>query len=229
VIRASVMIVDDHRLFADVVASALSQLGARIIGPVGTAAEALAAASEDEPDVVLLDLGLPDLHGSDAGRLLLARHPDIEIVVLSASTDPRAAAEAVASGFLGFLPKESSLATVVEAIRSAVDGRPMVIPSPRALPRSNARPGRQVSPLTAREQQVLQLIVAARGSRAIADELHISANTVRTHVQSILTKLQVHTRLEAAAFALRHGLVEHKRGAAVQRPRSVGANVVHGG
>jgi len=191
-----------------------------------------AAASEDEPDVVLLDLGLPDLHGSDVGRILLARHPDIAIVVLSASTDPRAAAEAVASGFLGFLPKESSLATVVEAIRSAVDGRPMVMPSARALPRSNTRPARdamQVSTLTAREQQVLQLIVGARGSRAIADELHISTNTVRTHVQSILTKLQVHTRLEAAAFALRHGLVEQRRGAGVERPASVGASVVHRG
>ena len=228
-IGASILIVDDHRLFADVIASALEQLGARIVGPVGTAADAIAAAALERPDLVLLDLGLPDLDGFDAASAILAVEPDVAIVALTASTDPRASADAVKAGFRGFVPKDARLATVVETIRSALEGRSVVVPPPRPVPRSN----RDTSPetlltttLTDREREVLQLIVGGSGSGAIAQELGISTNTVRTHVQSILTKLQVHSRLEAAAFAVRHGLVEPGNDIATDRPVSAGGGVV---
>lgn len=229
-IDASVLIVDDHRLFADVIASALEQAGARVVGPVGTAADAIASAALDRPDVVLLDIGLPDLDGFDAARAILAVEPDVAIVALTASTDPKASSDAVKAGFRGYVAKDARLATVVEAIRSAVEGRSVVV----APSRPTAASARASSPaelltraLTERERDVLQLIVSGAGSGAIAEGLGISANTVRTHVQSILTKLQVHSRLEAAAFAVKHGLVEPGKDAGFERPASAG--VVQGG
>jgi two-component system nitrate/nitrite response regulator NarL len=211
---ATVMIVDDHRLFADVVAFALEQLGVRVVGPVGTAADALATVARERPDVVLLDLALPDGNGIDVGRSILEGEPDTIVLALSASTDPRSVTDAVRAGFRGFVPKEARLPTVVEAIRSAIDGRSVVVPSARSRPthrKGDVLATLLANGLTNREWEVLELLVAGLGSRAMAEELGISLNTVRTHVQSVITKLQVHSRLEAAAFAVRHGLVEPGR------------------
>ena len=216
-IGTTILIVDDHRLFADVVAYALEQLGASVVGPVGTAAEAVEMAAAEDPDVVLLDLALPDGDGIDVGRRILALHPETIVLALSASTDPRAATEAVEAGFRGFVPKEARLPTVVEAIQAALDGRSTVIRpthTPTSL-RSGVSAGLLAGGLTTREREILELLVAGLGSRAIAEELRISVNTVRTHVQSVLTKLQVHSRLEAAAFAVRHDLVQPGRGSGV--------------
>ncbi len=217
-IGTRILIVDDHRLFADVVASALEQLGARIIGPVGTAADAIVAVDAERPEVVLLDLALPDGDGIETGRAILEAVPDTVVLALSASTDPRAATDAVKAGFRGFVPKDARLPTVLEAIRGALEGRSVMIRSTAPAPQTfgtGVSAGLLASGLTAREREVLGLLVAGFGSRAIAEELQISMNTVRTHVQSVLTKLQVHTRLEAAAFAVRHGLVDPERGAGV--------------
>ena len=217
-IGTRILIVDDHRLFADVVASALAQLGARIIGPVGTAADAIVAVGAERPEVVLLDLALPDADGIETGRLILEAAPDTVVLALSASTDPRAATDAVKAGFRGFVPKDARLPTVLEAIRGALEGRSVMIRSTAPAPQTfgpGVSAGLLASCLTAREREVLGLLVAGLGSRAIAEELQISMNTVRTHVQSVLTKLQVHTRLEAAAFAVRHGVVDPERGAGV--------------
>lgn len=215
-IGTTILIVDDHRLFADVVASALEQMGARIVGPVGNAADAVVAVATERPDVVLLDLSLPDGGGIDAGRTIVEANPDTIVLALSASTDPRAVTEAMKAGFRGFVPKDAPLATVVEAIRTALGGRSVVIPTSRTKPVSGSTRGEVsatllASGLTTREREVLELLVAGLGSRAIAEKLQISMNTVRTHVQSVLTKLQVHSRLEAAAFAVRHELVEPGR------------------
>ena len=217
-IGTKILIVDDHRLFADVVASALEQLGARIIGPVGNAADAIVAVATERPEVVLLDLALPDGDGIDTGRGILEVAPETVILALSASTDPRAPTEALKAGFRGFVPKDSRLPTVVEAIRGALAGRSIMIrsvaPASSSL-RGGVSASLLASGLTTREREVLALLVEGLGSRAIADRLQISMNTVRTHVQSVLTKLQVHSRLEAAAFAVHQGLVEPGRGAGV--------------
>lgn len=209
-IGTSILIVDDHRLFADVIASALEQQGARIVGQVETAADAIAVAARQKPDVVLLDLGLPDSDGIDAGKAILAAHPDTVVVALTASTDRRAAAAALRAGFLGYVSKEARLQVVVKAIRSGMAGR-VAVTQPSRAETSKVKGSSatlMASGLTKREREVLALIVAGAGSKAISYRLHITTNTVRTHVQSILTKLQVHSRLEAAAFAVRHGLVE---------------------
>ena len=213
--RSSILLVDDHRLFGEVVTAALEQLGAHVVDHVETGADAIRAVARERPAVILLDLGLPDRHGIDVGKEILAVYPDMAIVALTASTDPRASTDALKAGFRGFVPKDAPLPRVVDAISTALDGQPVVIRHARRST-STFGPGDAnvellASGLTDREREVLQLIVAGMGSRAMAEELHISMNTVRTHVQSVLTKLQVHSRLEAAAFAVRNGLVEQPR------------------
>lgn len=219
-IGTTILIVDDHRLFADVVASALEQIGARIVGPVGNVADAIVAVASERPDVVLLDLSLPDGLGIDAGHTILDSYPDTIVLALTASTDPRAVTEAMKAGFRGFVPKDAPLSSVVEAIQAALGGRSVVISSGPIKSTSRSSRGEVsaallASGLTIREREVLGLLVAGLGSRDIADKLQISMNTVRTHVQSVLTKLQVHSRLEAAAFAVRHELVESGRGSGI--------------
>ena len=219
-IGTTILIVDDHRLFADVVASALEQMGARIVGPVGNAADAIVAVAAERPDVVLLDLSLPDGDGIDAGRTIVEEHPATIVLALSASTDPTAATEAMKAGFRGFVPKDAPFSTVVDAIRTALNGQSVVIAPKHTKPTSATTRGGVsaallASGLTVREREVLELLVAGLGSGAMAEKLQISTNTVRTHVQSVLTKLQVHSRLEAAAFAVRHELVEPGRASGI--------------
>ena len=160
---------------------------------------------------MLLDLGLPDASGVEAGRAILRARPETVIVALSASTARTDMTAVLKAGFRGYVAKDAPLRSVVKAIRSGLDGRVAVIPPSRSVSRSSSDRSPvalMANGLTTREREVLGLIVDGFGSVEIADRLGITTNTVRTHVQAILTKLQVHSRLEAAAFAVRHGLVE---------------------
>lgn len=172
---------------------------------------ALTYLEEHAADVVLLDIGLPDQSGLAVGAEMLDRRPDLRIIALTALDDPRAVDEAQALGFRGFLSKDVPVSRFVAAVRTVIDGG-TDFPFRRFRRRIASRPGLLVSQLTPREREVLGLLVDGANSARIAAELRISPNTVRTHVQSILTKLQVHTRLEAATLAVRHGLVPISRG-----------------
>ena len=163
----------------------------------------------ERPDAVLMDLGLPDRSGLIVGREIIEAHPEIAVVALTALEAPRIVEEALRAGFRAFITKDTSVAAFARAVRTALEGRTMQ-PS-RFVTRRVSRPTPSellTDQLTNREREVLALLVEGVSSSTIADRLGISSNTVRTHVQSILTKLQVHSRLEAATFALRHGIVE---------------------
>jgi two-component system nitrate/nitrite response regulator NarL len=160
------------------------------------------------------------------GSAILQEHPEAKIVALTAMSDRAAVDDALRIGFRGYLTKDTPVARFVNAVRSAVDGN-LVLPH-RLSPAARRSPAEEAaallaSQLTPREREVLELLVqGADGTRAAA-ALGISLNTVRTHVQSILTKLQVHSRLEAATFAVRHRLVEipsTNGGSASSRTRS---------
>ena len=165
-------------------------------------------------ELALVDLGLPDMHGEEVGSRLLAIRPETVVIALTAMDDERKARDLIAGGFRGYLTKDLRVAALSRAIRSAIAGEPVALSrSPRRHDPSAESPDRHVellvSTLTPRERQVLALLARGSGGKDIAREMAISGNTVRTHVQSILTKLQVHSRLEAATFAVRHGLVEN--------------------
>jgi len=206
-----VLIVDDQQLFAEALAATLREEGSEVVGIAASGEHAIALTDEKHPDVVLMDVDLPDRDGLSVGRDLIERYPDVRVLALTALDDPRLAREALRAGFHGFLTKDQHVREFMNSIRTVLDGQVVM---PRRLARRAA--GHEhgdgvallVDQLTYRERDVLALIARGATSDEIAEELSISRNTVRTHVQNILAKLQVHSRLEAAAFAVRHGLVD---------------------
>jgi two-component system nitrate/nitrite response regulator NarL len=198
-------------LFAEAVQVAIQDLGVSVTRVVTTGEEAIAEADRDLPDVIFMDIGLPDQSGLVAGRKILERHPEAKVIALTALSDRASVDEALRLGFVGYLTKDTPVARFVNAIRSAMDGH-LVLPQRLSPVRRRSGAEREValmaSQLTPREREVLTLLVQGADGRRAASTLGISLNTIRTHVQSILTKLQVHSRLEAATFAVRHGIVE---------------------
>ncbi len=206
-----ILLVDDHALFADVIRMSLIDLGIEVPPPCTTGAEAIAAIEREQPDIVLLDLGLPDRSGLSVGREILEMRPQIRIVVLTAMDDPGTARRAIRAGFHGYLTKDVSVPTFVQSIQAIVEGQ-VVLPhrfaSSVAGGASKDDAAQMLAQhLTAREREVLALLVEGYSNVQIARDLSVSPHTVRTHIQSILMKLQVHSRLEAVAFAVRHGIV----------------------
>ena len=198
-------------LFAEAVQVAIQDLGLSVTRVVTTGEEAIAEADRDLPDVIFMDIGLPDQSGLVAGQKILDRHPEAKIIALTALSDRASVDEALRLGFVGYLTKDTPVARFVNAIRSAMDGH-LVLPQRLSPVRRRTGTEREValmaSQLTPREREVLTLLVQGADGRKAASTLGISLNTIRTHVQSILTKLQVHSRLEAATFAVRHGIVQ---------------------
>ena len=206
-----VLIVDDHALFAEAVQAALVDHGLDVSVAHDGEAALTRSNAPDPPDLVLMDVGLPGETGLEVGRKILERHPETQVVVLTALHDPAAADEALRSGFSGYLTKETNLSRLMNAIRVIVDGGvvvqdELVSTRVRKLPCDDPDAAMLLAQLTSREVEVLELLSAGCASEDIATALHISRNTVRTHVQGILAKLGVHSRLEAAAFASKHGL-----------------------
>jgi two-component system, NarL family, nitrate/nitrite response regulator NarL len=192
-----------------------------VVDVVTTAEAALDAVAAHEPELVLIDVGLPDRNGIETGAEILRERPDVKMVALTALADPNAVRDAISSGFSGYLTKDTQAEAFVHALQGVIDGQIVV---PQRLGRgavgqngSNGHPGSNevllARQLTPRELEVLQLLAQGAASSEIARKLGVSPNTVRTHVQGILTKLQVHSRLEAAAFAVRHQLVKIGPGA----------------
>jgi DNA-binding NarL/FixJ family response regulator len=193
-------------------------MGLEVVGIVTTGGEAMEAARELEPDLVLIDVGLPDENGIAVGTKLVVEHPETRVVALTALADGNLVREALQAGFSGYITKDTQADMFVRAVQGVLDGQ-IVVPErlgktafePAAvevssLERSTA--GLLARQLTPRELEVLEMLARGAGGGEIAQRLGVSPNTVRTHVQGILSKLQVHSRLEAAAFAVRHQLVK---------------------
>lgn len=179
-----------------------------VLGVYTTADSGLAGAREHRPDMVLLDLGLPDRSGLELGRDILEELPDTKVVAVTALEDERSVQDAFKAGFHGYLTKQTETGRFQRALRSVEDGQ-SVFPQ-RQVGRNRERTDDELlaEQLTTREVEVLQLLAEGATSGRMAEQLRVSPNTVRTHVQGILSKLQVHSRLEAAAFAVRLGLVK---------------------
>ena len=202
---------DDHVLFADAMTVALRRKEMEVVRAY-TAAEALETVASDRFDLILMDIGLPDGNGLSVGAQIVAEHDDVKVLAVTALEDRDAAVQSIRSGFHGYITKDTDLTRFLAAIDSALSGQVVM---PRRLMRNEtANRGDSmaalIASLTAREREILALLTEGMSGEHIAEALGISQNTVRTHVQSILTKLQVHSRLEAAAFAVQHGLVRNR-------------------
>ena len=209
-----VLVVDDHALFTDAILPVLQAMEEMdVLGVARSGREGLTMAHREHPELALVDLGLPDMSGIALGRQILEEIPGTRVLALTGRKDSEAVSEALAAGFSGYLTKDIPMASFADRIRSAVEGevvRPEPTQSPRPQPRTPEAENAELlaSQLTRRELQVLALLVEGIDNAEIARTLGVSSNTVRTHVQSILTKLGVRSRLQAAAFAVRHRVVE---------------------
>lgn len=208
--QISVLVVDDHRMFADSLVRLLGdEDDIAVHDAVHTAAESIEAARSERPDVVLLDFQLPDLDGASAAREILAAAPSARIVVLSGFADRASINAAREAGCAGFLSKDRAADEVVAAVRTAHAGESNLPDTTSTLLGGSPTEGRDgpASELTDREREVLVLISQGLSNQAIADEMFISVNTVRNHVQSVNRKLGVSSKLEAASVAAQRGMI----------------------
>jgi len=175
----------------------------------------VALARLHRPDVVLMDLAMPELDGLGATRLLTAELPEIAVVVLTASEDDEDLFEAIKSGAQGFLPKDLEAARFFELLAGVARGEPALTPALArkvlgAFARSDPKPALSTAEvLTDREREVLDLLVQGITSNCeLAERLFVSENTVKYHLRNILQKLHLQNRAQVIAYAVRHGLIE---------------------
>ena len=216
--RIRVLFVEDHRLLADSLSALLArEPDIEVVGTAGTVAEAKAMIHE-RPDVVLMDYHLPDGTGAEATRAIKARLPNTRVVMVTALTDDETVLESIQAGADGYLTKDRAAEEVVLAVRAADAGetllpRSVIVEIARRVAAAKERDDERlaIEPLTPRELEVLRALTEGLSTREICESLFIAPNTLRTHVQNIMGKLRVHSKLEAVAFGLRYRLVEPPR------------------
>ena len=202
----SVLIVDDHPVVRQGLRVLLEvQDGIEVAGEAGDGPAALALAAEREPDVILLDLKLPGMDGLAVLNELKASHNPARVLILTSVTDHAAAAAAIRNGAAGVLYKDVDPDALVRAIRAVHDGHLLFAPEAAgSLLHSPSWPNRGLDALTTREREVLAELAQGRSNREIARALHVSEKTVKAHVSSVLAKLGVQDRTQAALLAVRH-------------------------
>ena len=188
-----------------------------VVGQTVTAQQAMQAAVESQPDVVVLDIYFPDGNGIAVCREITRRLPDTRVLMLSASEDDTDLVEAIKAGATGYLLKDIAPDQLADSIRATASGQPQVSPAlaPTLMGELSAvvrgAPAREAGPvteLTDREREVLGLVARGWSNRKVAEELFIAENTVKNHVRNILDKLQLGSRTEAAMYAVRGGLID---------------------
>jgi NarL family two-component system response regulator LiaR len=211
-----ILIADDHSLFRDGLRSLLQAQGHEVVGEAKNGREAVTLAQELSPDMVLMDVQMPDLDGIEATRLLVTAMPQLKVVMLTASEEETKLFDAIKAGAQGYLLKNLEAEAFFELLDRAQKGEPALTASlARKLLQEFAKPPEAAAPaaendgLTAREREVLELMVeGVTSNRKLAKRLGLSENTVKFHVRNILDKLRVHNRAEVVGYALRHGIVE---------------------
>ena len=217
------MVVDDHPMWRDAVARDLAEAGYDVVATVSDGAQALRVAGAARPDVVVLDLQLPDMSGVEVTRGLRAAHPAARVLVLSASGEQQDVLDAVKAGAVGYLLKSAARPEFLDAVRRTADGDAVFTPGLAALvlgefrrlaaaPADSAGDGREsredAPRLTERETEILRMVATGMSYKQIATRLVLSHRTVQNHVQNTLGKLHLHNRIELVRYAIEHGLTD---------------------
>ena len=211
--RPTVVIIDDHELFRGGLAQVLEDRGIAVVGEAGLAADGIRLVGELQPDVALMDLSMPGMSGIAATQRLAASAPLVRVLVLTVSADEQSVTDALLAGACGYLVKDASIEHIVEGIRAAARGESSISPriASQLVRRLREPPKLEPHPigaeLTPRELEVLELLSKGVDNPGIARALHLSQHTVKTYVSSILVKLQVENRIQAAVRAVRGRLV----------------------
>jgi DNA-binding NarL/FixJ family response regulator len=208
-----VLVVDDHPIWRDGVARDLEAAGLTVCGTAGDGAQAIRVATATRPDVVLLDLHLPDVSGVEVARLLAATDPPPRILVLSASGERQDVLDAMTAGATGYLVKSASATELLDGVRRVAAGDAVFTPGLAGLVlgeyhrlASGADPA--TPRLTDRETEILRLVAKGLTYPQIAEQLVLSVRTVQNHVQNTLSKLQLHNKAQLVRYALEQGLDE---------------------
>jgi DNA-binding NarL/FixJ family response regulator len=213
--RITVLVVDDHRAVAEAIRGAMSSERGLAVSATWSGEEALEIVQRDPPHVILMDVAMPGMGGLEAARRILEADPDVRVIMLSAHDDDLLKARALETGASGYLSKISPMDQLIDAVRKARHGEPLhdqeeVDRLQRRLRRRRSVEETErdrVARLSARETEILQLMAEGLDSQAVADKLGIRHATVRTHTANALTKLGVHSKVEAVVLAIRHGKV----------------------
>jgi DNA-binding NarL/FixJ family response regulator len=211
-----ILIADDHALFRDSLRSLLEAHDLDVVAEAKDGKEAVEMAWDTKPDVVLMDLTMPEMDGLEATKQLAAELPDVKVVILTASDDDTHLFDAIKAGAKGYLLKDLESGQFFSLLEGVERGEPALTPAvARKLLDEFARPKRQAKEqydpdaLTDRERQVLELMVQGTTSnRKLAKLLGVSENTIKFHVRNILDKLHLHNRAQVVAYALRKRIVE---------------------
>ncbi len=205
------MLADDHRMLREGLRRSMSERGFDVVGEARDGAEAVDLAAALRPDVILMDVTMPELDGVEATKQIKARQPDVRIVMLTMHADQDVLAEAIRSGANGYLVKDCSTDEIASAIESVAGGETAL--SPRLAASMLAEVRRQDSKsenervITKREEEVLQLIADGCSTPEVAERLYISQKTVKNHLASIYQKLDARDRTQAVLQAVRMGIV----------------------
>lgn len=215
--RIRVLLVDDHALFREGLASIVgAQSDMEVIGEAQDGLEAVVKARQLEPDLILMDIEMPDMDGLEATRQIKQEQPEALIVILTVRDDDEKLFEAIKSGAQGYILKNIRSREMLSMLRGAMQGEAALSPSLAGRMLEEFRRLSELVPagmeeesvtLTGREKEVLGLVAADKQDKEIAAALNISLNTVKTHMRNILSKLQVSSRYEAAWIARKKGLV----------------------
>jgi NarL family two-component system response regulator LiaR len=207
-----VLVVDDHRIVREGLQVLLAEIDdIEVVGEASNGIQSIDQAEQLRPDVILMDLEMPKMDGVEAIRRITAAQPDLRILVLTSFITDDKVFAAIKAGALGYLLKDSSSAELVESIHKVHRGDPALHPDIARkilaeLGRAPSTGEPAVDPLTARELEVLGLVAQGLSNREIAEQLDISLETARTHVNRILSKLHVANRVQATLYALREGI-----------------------
>jgi len=208
-----VLLVDDHQMVRQGLIFFLSyQPGIEVVGQAGDGEEAIKLADLLKPDVVLMDIVMPEMDGLSALEIIKTRHPNSEVLVLTSFMDDEKVISAIQRGAAGYLKKDVSPPELTRAIKAAARGEVYLHPEASRSLAQSMRPQFPQEPhpdiLTERELEVLKLIARGLRNQDIADDLSVSLKTIKVHVSNILAKLELDSRVQAALYALRHNIVE---------------------
>jgi two-component system nitrate/nitrite response regulator NarL len=206
------LVCDDHRLLLDALSMALTDKGHTVVATALDPDEAVEAARTHKPDVCLLDVNFPHANGLSAIGRIHEVSPDTKVVMLSGSVNRNLVADAISEGAHGFVGKEKPVGVIIEALELVHHGQLAVdlvmlqeVMRPHAV---NEDPLWMLKFLTEREWEVMRCIMDGLSTEQMADQLRVQRSTARTHVQNLLTKLGVHSRLQAAALMTAHASAE---------------------
>ena len=212
--KIRILIVDDHSIVRDGLRSLIEkQKNMEVIGEANNGRKAVSLAKELEPDVLIMDIAMPDLNGIDATQQILATNQKIKIIGLSMYSDHRFVTRMLKSGAKGYLLKDCAFDELASAIETVILGQIYISPriknvnAEEMMKSDQETEGSRLDVLSLREREVLQIIAEGKSTKEIAVELHVSTKTIETHRQNIMNKLNIRNVVDLTKFAIQEGLI----------------------